>query len=118
LDRAGSALTGHLAEIRALAFSGDGQLLASGDTSGTVRLWNAESETLELEFQRPGHMIESMTFSVDGHFLAVKSDQSLTMYPTTLTELIVEAYRHVGSRRLTNDECARYLQMKACPPAP
>src|SRR5207247_6866447 len=37
------ALTGHDAEVAALAFSPKGDRLASGDTRGHVRLWRLES---------------------------------------------------------------------------
>ena len=35
-----ASLRGHMAEIKALAFSGDGRTLVSGSTDGSVRLWH------------------------------------------------------------------------------
>ena len=53
-----------------IAFSPDGHRLASGDTDGTVRLWNVD--TGEPIARLTGHtdMVYSVAFSPDGHRLA------------------------------------------------
>src|SRR5439155_12308509 len=67
-------LQGHRAAIRSLAFSADGRLLASGDHSGTVRLWEVATGSsrgaLGGPLAGPRGPILSLAFSPDGKYLA------------------------------------------------
>jgi len=60
-------LEGHPGAVHALAFSPDCELLASGGTGGSLKLWSPPSEVDELK----GHSdtIQSLAFSPDGHYL-------------------------------------------------
>src|SRR5262245_57630202 len=69
-------LEGHLAPVSCLAFSPDGKVLASGDDSGLLHLWELKRrrllESLHLPGVRKGFLAERMTsvvFSADGKFL-------------------------------------------------
>jgi WD40 repeat protein len=55
--------------VYAIAFSPDGQLLASGGLDGVVRVWNLATLREQLRF--PGHtgFVESVVFSPDGKTL-------------------------------------------------
>jgi WD40 repeat protein/class 3 adenylate cyclase len=64
-------------EIDAIAISPDGQLLATGDTTGAVRFedlrtWKASGATIQLPFPVPPGAVR---FSPDGHTLAVAAAQ-------------------------------------------
>jgi len=68
-------LDGHSDLVYSVAFSPDGQLLASGSKDGNVKLWNVKSgkETLPLPEQSNGDSraeITSVAFSSDGKLLA------------------------------------------------
>ena len=67
-------LKGHSDYIRALAFSFDGSILASGSNDGTVRIWNVWEGTCEqtLVF---GDDVSSVAFSPNGHYLAAGTSQ-------------------------------------------
>jgi len=64
-------LSGHTKDINALAFSPDGQLLASGDRDGMVKIWSASDgkvlRTLSQFRARP----VALSFSSDARSLAV-----------------------------------------------
>ncbi len=57
--------------IRALAWSPDGKLIATGDEKGVLRLWDAASRRLLEEKSWEGHLILSLAFRPDGGELAV-----------------------------------------------
>jgi WD40 repeat protein/tRNA A-37 threonylcarbamoyl transferase component Bud32 len=58
----------HSREIVALAFTDDGQLLASADAEGALRFWKRHADRLELLFEMTADKspIQSMQFSRDG----------------------------------------------------
>lgn len=51
-------LAGHTDSIASLAFSHDGQLLASGGLDGIVNIWDSSTGTLKQKLEGPGEAIE------------------------------------------------------------
>ncbi len=86
------SLVGHTARVRAIDFSPDGKLLATGSRDGSIRLWNAETgaelkrfavekagsplETHDLEFTPDGKQLVTAT-SVGALILDVSSGRNL-----------------------------------------
>jgi WD domain, G-beta repeat/WD40-like Beta Propeller Repeat len=62
-----------LATGGSLAISPDGQLIATGHTDGTARLWDAASGKLRSSFQGHSGAVTSLAFSPDGHDLLTGS---------------------------------------------
>ena len=71
--------------VGALAFSPDGETLASGSDK-RVRVWNVESGAQTLEFTGPFISVSSLAFSSDGRSLAVAGDFSCNVITYDLVE--------------------------------
>jgi WD40 repeat protein len=57
-------------DMRALAFSPDGQLLAAAGRSGVIRVWNAADRREVAEFKADTRRIHAIAFSPDGRLIA------------------------------------------------
>jgi Tol biopolymer transport system component len=62
-------LLGHTDRVNSIAFSLDGQYLASASTDGTIRLWRTSNWTL-INMLNTQSRIDSVAFSPDGQLLA------------------------------------------------
>lgn len=62
--------------VRALAFSPDGELLASGSYDPIVRLWDARDGTIAKELSGHTGWVRALAFSPDGELLATASDDN------------------------------------------
>jgi WD40 repeat protein len=68
-------LIGHTASVASVAFSPDGQTLASGSGDGTIRLWDvATRQSLEPPLTGHFYPVHSVAFSPDGQTLASGSE--------------------------------------------
>jgi WD40 repeat protein len=63
-------LEAHPGVVRALAFSGDGSLLASASEDRVVRVWNAADGRLLKAFEGHTRGVRAVAFSTDGRLLA------------------------------------------------
>jgi WD40 repeat protein len=72
-------LRGHEGWIDGLALSPAGDVLASGASDGTVRLWSLHTGRLRI-LKPPCDWVEAVAFSADGCWLAVAGDRSVFLW--------------------------------------
>ncbi|HTL54767.1 MAG TPA: serine/threonine-protein kinase [Candidatus Limnocylindrales bacterium] len=65
--------TGHTQGVRWLAFSPDGETLASVSDDSTLRFWNVRTQQELLSIQRLADPVRDILFSPDGHWLAART---------------------------------------------
>ncbi len=103
-----SVLRGHRAEVHCVAYSGDGELLATSSWDGTTRLWRAT--TGDLLVTAPGTLI---AFADDGRSLAVEGARAQTILYDVHREDGVErtAFEMVdkGPAQVAFSPCGRWL---------
>jgi WD40 repeat protein len=90
-------LKGHLSSITSIAFSPDGQTLASGSADRTVKLWNPTSRIPRCTLSGHSSLIDTVAFSPDGRTLASGSwDYTIKIWNLETGELIHTLCEHSG----------------------
>ena len=83
-----SIFEGHTDFVWSVAFSPDGQTLASGSGDRTVRLWNPHTLRPETTLIRHSNEVRSVAFSPDGQTLASGSwDKTVRLWDTSTGQL-------------------------------
>src|SRR6266581_3253461 len=74
-------LTGHKDSVKSVAMSADGQMLASGSSDKTIKLWNLKTGDLLRTLTEHGNSVQSVAMSADGQTLASgSSDRTIKLW--------------------------------------
>ena len=88
----------HKDAVNSIAFSPDGQLLASGSKDGTIVLWNPLTGKKIRSLTGHNDSVYSVAFSTDGRMLASVSEDGKIILWNPETGVILHTMQHNGVR--------------------
>ena len=89
--------TGHASWVTSVAFSPDGQLLASGGADGTIKLWAVQSREVLRTLSGPTAEGIAVAFSPDGKLVASAcADGTVNMWAVQSGELVFTLKGHTA----------------------
>jgi WD40 repeat protein len=109
-------LVGHTGPVAAVAFGAlEGrQIVVTGGTDGTVRVWDAATGNALVTFRGQQGVVRDVAVVPGGRTVSsVADDGSLVFWPCDVCGAIAEVQKRAGTlvtRKLTPDEIARYVR--------
>ena len=90
--------TGHTAQVEAIAWSPNGDYIASASDDQTVQVWDAHTMKLLYRYQDPGSEVKAIAWSPDGKRLVLGDDNNHVQAWDALTGAHLISYRgHTGT---------------------
>jgi WD40 repeat protein len=97
LDQSQRVLKGHLDGLLCVAWSPDGEHLASGSYDDTLRIWDATSGECIWTLEEHDHDVTCVAWSPDGtRFVSGSSDETLRVWDTGRGDSLLTLEGHVG----------------------
>lgn len=93
-----STLSGHAWAVLTVAFSPDGQILATGSDDNTIKLWEVNTGQLIYTLISHSWSVVAVAFSADGEtLLSASCDKTVKLWRVSTAEEIVTLSGHVDS---------------------
>jgi WD40 repeat protein len=92
----------HTKEVNSIAYSPDGEMIATGSADATVKLWNAPDATLAKTLEGHNAEVLSLAFSPDGQFLVSASDSQALVWALPEGNLLLTLQHSEALGRVTD----------------
>jgi WD40 repeat protein len=111
-------LSGHHHYVTSMAWSPDGERLATGSFDRNAKVWDAATGRDLLTLKGHVSHVSSVAWSPDGKCLASAGRDGVVQVYAMDIDLLMSLARSRVTRNLTLEECRRYLHLDEVPPIP